>query len=280
MPTKVVVCDTPDGLAQLQYVLIKSGAALEIETVTDGLRAVEVSARTRPELVVAGIEAESLSGAELVRRLLAVSPETKVICWADASPLVAAEMLQAGAAAYVSKDDGAEEVFRAMRAVHAGPVALSPDVAADIATRLLEESNRVETPFILRSKRFHGHRPRLLLNSRNVCRLLEIGTRTATRLPATISAKSYGAGCKRRRSPTRVASAARPNAQGFPLWLKTATLRRRPSSTARHHGPDPYHLRRPWPEPTGAAPPNSCAISKRPIWPTSSNSSSRKSASS
>ena len=145
MPTRVVVCDTPDGLAQLQYVLIKSGAALEIEAVTDGLRAVEVSARTRPELVVAGIEAESLSGAELVRRLLAVSPETKVICWADASPLVAAEMLQAGAAAYVSKQDGAEEVFRAMRAVHAGPVALSPDVAADIATRLLDESNRVET---------------------------------------------------------------------------------------------------------------------------------------
>jgi signal transduction histidine kinase len=145
MPTKVVVCDTPDGLAQLQYVLIKSGAALEIETVTDGLRAVEVSARTRPDLVVAGIEAESLSGAELVRRLLAVSPQTKVICWAEASPLVAAEMLRAGAAAYVSKDDGPEEVFRAMRAVHAGPVALSPDVAADIATRLLEESNRVET---------------------------------------------------------------------------------------------------------------------------------------
>ena len=54
-------------------------------------------------------------------------------------------MLQAGAAAYVSKEDGPEEVFRAMRAVHAGPVALSPGVAADIATRLLDESNRVET---------------------------------------------------------------------------------------------------------------------------------------
>ena len=90
MPTKVVVYDTPDGLAQLQYVLIKSGAALEIETVTDGLRAVEVSARIRPEFVVAGNEAEGLSGAELIRRLKAVSPETKMICWADASPLVAA----------------------------------------------------------------------------------------------------------------------------------------------------------------------------------------------
>jgi len=144
MPTKVVVCDTPDGLAQLQYVLIMSGAAMEIETVTDGLRAVEVSARIHPEFVVAGVGADSLSGAELVRRLRAVSPETKVICLADASPLVAAEMLQAGAAAFVSRDDGAEGVFRAMRAVHAGPVALSPDVAGDVATRLLDQAGRVE----------------------------------------------------------------------------------------------------------------------------------------
>jgi signal transduction histidine kinase len=144
MPTKVVVCDTSDGLARLHYVLIKSRAALEIEPVTDGLLAVEVSARIRPEFVIAGIEADGLSAAEFIRRLQAVSPETRVICWADASPLVAAEMLQAGVAAFVSKQDGAEGVFRAMRAVHAGPVALSPDVAGDLATRLLDDASRVE----------------------------------------------------------------------------------------------------------------------------------------
>ena len=147
MPTKVVLCDTPDGLAQLQYVLIKSGAALEVETVTDGLRAVDVAARTRPELVVAGggQDEEDISGAELVRRLLAVAPGTKVICWADPTPLAAAEMLQAGAAAFVSRDEGPDGVFRAMRAVHAGPVALSGDVAEALAAHLLEESGRVET---------------------------------------------------------------------------------------------------------------------------------------
>jgi signal transduction histidine kinase len=145
MPTKVVLCDTPDGLAQLQYVLIKSGAALEVETVTDGLRAVEVSARTRPELVVVGVGTDSLSGAELVKRLLAIAPAAKVICWADPSPAVAAQMLQAGAAAYVARGEGADGVFRAMRAVHAGPVVLGAGVASDIATRLLEEASRVET---------------------------------------------------------------------------------------------------------------------------------------
>lgn len=149
MPTKVVLCDTPDGLAQLQYVLIKSGAALEVETVTDGLRAVEIAARTRPELVVTGAGAaedqDDLGGAELVRRLLAVAPGTKVICWADPTPLGAAEMLQAGAAAFVSREEGPDGVFRAMRAVHAGPVAISSDVAAGLAGHLLEESGRVET---------------------------------------------------------------------------------------------------------------------------------------
>jgi signal transduction histidine kinase len=145
MPTKVVLCDSPDGLAQLQYVVIKSGAALEVETVTDGLRAVEIAARIRPELVVAGGQAESLSGDELVRRLLAVAPGTKVICWAEPTPRAAAEMLQAGASAYVSRNEGPEGVFAAMRAVHAGPIALSAGLAGQLAGHLLKEAAHVET---------------------------------------------------------------------------------------------------------------------------------------
>src|SRR3990172_2022996 len=66
MPTKVLLCDTPDGLAQLQYALMKSGAALELEVVTDGFRAVEVAARTQPEIVVTEIGFGGVAGAGLV----------------------------------------------------------------------------------------------------------------------------------------------------------------------------------------------------------------------
>jgi signal transduction histidine kinase len=143
MPTKVLLCDTPDGLAQLQYALMKSGAALELEVVTDGFRAVEVAARTQPEIVVTEIGLEGLAGSELIRRLVATVPETSVICWTNApSPLLAAEMLQAGASAYVLKSDGSDGVFRAMRAVHAGNVALSPRVASQVAERLTAESQQ------------------------------------------------------------------------------------------------------------------------------------------
>jgi len=143
MPTKVLLCDTPDGLAQLQYALMKSGAALELEVVTDGFRAVEVAARTQPEIVVTEIGLEGLTGAELIRRLVATVPETSVICWTNApSPLLAAEMLAAGASAYVLKNDGPDGVFRAMRAVHAGNIALSPTVASQVAARLTLEATQ------------------------------------------------------------------------------------------------------------------------------------------
>lgn len=142
MATRVVLCDTADGLAKLQYTLLKSSADLEMEVVTDGFRAVEVAARTQPAVVVAEIGLEGLSGSDLVRRLLAIVPETAVICWTNvASPITAAEMLHAGASAYLLKEDGADTVLRAIRSVLDGNVALSPRVGLQVADRLVNESN-------------------------------------------------------------------------------------------------------------------------------------------
>lgn len=144
MPTRVVLCDSPDGLAQLQYALITSGAALEIEVATDSMRAVEACARTRPDIVVTELALEGLSGAELIRRFLATTPQAKVICWAsEISASLVAEMLEAGASAFVGKSEGPEAVFRAMRTVNAGSVALGPAVAGAVAGGLRREAGRV-----------------------------------------------------------------------------------------------------------------------------------------
>jgi signal transduction histidine kinase len=143
MPTRVLLCDTPDGLAQLQYTLLKSGAGLEMEVVTDGFRAVEVAARTQPTVVVAEIGLEGLAGTDLVRRLIAIVPETKVVCWTNvSSPVLAAQMLHAGASAYLLKEDGPEAVLRAIRAVAEGNVALSHRVALQLGDRLVLESTQ------------------------------------------------------------------------------------------------------------------------------------------
>lgn len=157
MSTRVLLCDTADGLAQLQYALLRSGADLEIEAVTDGFRAVEVAARTQPAVVVTEIGLEGLAGAELVRRLFAVVPETRVLCWtAVASPVTAAEVLGAGASGYLLKEDGSDAVLRAIQAVLLGNVALSHRVALQVAERFTSETTQrreLETALVETSER-------------------------------------------------------------------------------------------------------------------------------
>jgi signal transduction histidine kinase len=136
MTTSVLLCDTAEGLAQLQYALLKSGEDVETDVVTDGVRAVESAARTRPEVIVAEIGLDGLAGAELVRRLTATVPEARVICWTTLpSPFTAAEMLGAGASGYLLKDDGPEAVARAVMPVLGGNVVISPRIAEQIGAR-------------------------------------------------------------------------------------------------------------------------------------------------
>lgn len=144
MATKVLLCDAPDGLALLQYALLRSGADLEVEGAPDGFRAVELAGRLQPEVAVCEIDLEGLSGTELVRRILATSPGTKLLCWtAVASAGSAAQMLGAGATGYLLKEDGPDDVVRAVAATAAGVgVVLSPKVARLLAERFAESLRR------------------------------------------------------------------------------------------------------------------------------------------
>jgi signal transduction histidine kinase len=143
MAIKVLICDSADWLAQLQYALMRSGADLQIEAVTDSFRAVEAAARAQPDIVVTEITLDGLGGTDLVRRLLVTVPETHVVCWTVLpSPVTAGEMLGAGASGYVLKEDGPEGVLRAIRSVLDGNVTLSHRVALQLAERFVSEAGQ------------------------------------------------------------------------------------------------------------------------------------------
>jgi signal transduction histidine kinase len=137
MTTSVLLCDSSEGLALLQYALIRSGADLEIEVVLDGYHAVEVASRIKPDLVVTEVDVEGLSGPELVRRLVAAAPETRVLCWTAAtSPDLVAAVFAAGAIGFLLKETGPEEVASALDPILKNQVVLSPSVAAALGERL------------------------------------------------------------------------------------------------------------------------------------------------
>jgi signal transduction histidine kinase len=141
MTVTVLLCDTADGLAQLQYALMRSGADLQLEVTTDALRAVELAARTKPEVVVTELTLEGLGGAEMIKRLRASSPGSRTICFSDvADPRLVAEVLAAGAAGYVLRGEGPEEVLRAIEAAAGGAGATLSAGAADLVANTMGEA--------------------------------------------------------------------------------------------------------------------------------------------
>jgi signal transduction histidine kinase len=130
MVSNVLLCDTTDEVASLQYHLLREAPDLLVEVTTDAFRAVESAARVRPDVVVCDLELEGLGGPELVRRLVTSSPGSRVIARSGSpDPGRIAETLAAGASGYLLKDEGAEPVIAAVRAALGGSVALSPAAA-------------------------------------------------------------------------------------------------------------------------------------------------------
>jgi len=137
MPTTVLLCDTPDGVAQLQYQLLRHAPDLAVEVTTDPFRAVELAARTHPEVIVTEFTLEGLGGAELVKRFRASSPGSRVVGWTGLADLSAiAEILATGIAGFVAKADGEDEVLRAIRTAVTGGNALSSSVATTVGAEL------------------------------------------------------------------------------------------------------------------------------------------------
>ena len=126
----VLLFDSADEVARLQYHMIHAAPDLEIEVTSDAFRAVESTARTRPDVVVVDLGLEGPTGPELVRRLRASSPTTSVVARSTGrDPQRIAETLAAGAAGYVLRDEGPEVVLGAVRAALDGSVVLSSMVA-------------------------------------------------------------------------------------------------------------------------------------------------------
>jgi two-component system, NarL family, response regulator DesR len=101
----------------------------------DGREALELAHRLAPDVVVTDIEMPRLSGLELAAELRAAGLRARVVIvttFARAGYLRRA--LEAGASGYLLKDGPAAELAAAVRRVHAGGRAISPELAAEAWT--------------------------------------------------------------------------------------------------------------------------------------------------
>jgi len=92
-----------------------------VDEAGDGLEAVQLVERLRPDVLVLDLMMPGLSGMEVTREVSKRSPETRVIILSmHANEAYVLEALRNGAVGYVLKDSSADELVQAVREVVAG----------------------------------------------------------------------------------------------------------------------------------------------------------------
>lgn len=105
----------------------------------DGLAAVEVIERDRPDLALVDVRMPHLDGIEATRRLVAGGSPTRIVILTtfDLDEYVFAA-LRAGASGFLLKDTPADRLIDAVRTVAAGDALLSPAVTRRVVTAFVE----------------------------------------------------------------------------------------------------------------------------------------------
>jgi two-component system, NarL family, response regulator LiaR len=137
MAIRVVVADDHAVVRQgLRTFLDLQDAVEVVADAADGAAAVAAVSEHRPDVVLMDLVMPGMDGVEATRRIAREHPATRVIAltsFLDDDKVLPA--VRAGAAGYLLKDVGPEDLVRAIRTVHAGEALLHPAVAA----RIMEE---------------------------------------------------------------------------------------------------------------------------------------------
>lgn len=101
-----------------------------------GAEAYREFCRLTPDIVVMDVSLPDVSGIETMRRMLAREREARVLMFSmHEEAIFAARALEAGARGYVTKASAPDVLIDAVRAVAAGTIYLSHDVAQALALR-------------------------------------------------------------------------------------------------------------------------------------------------
>jgi len=103
----------------------------------DGLAAIELVARCRPDVVVMDVRMPVMDGIEATRRITAIEPAPKVVVLTTFDlDEHALQAIRAGASGFLLKDAPPEEMLQALRTVHAGDAVIAPSTTRRLLDHL------------------------------------------------------------------------------------------------------------------------------------------------
>jgi DNA-binding NarL/FixJ family response regulator len=130
MNIRVILADDHQIVREgLRSILEKELRIQVVAQADNGRTTVQLVRELRPEIVIMDISMPDLNGIQATLQILQEVPSTKIIALSmHSDKKYVSEMLRAGASAYLLKDCAVDELERAIQAVIAGKVYVSPDV--------------------------------------------------------------------------------------------------------------------------------------------------------
>jgi len=152
--TTVLVCDDHAVFREGVKQILSSQPDIDVVgEAGNGLEAVQLARRLRPEVVLMDIAMPLLRGFDATERIKRYCPETKVLIFSiyEDDDMVA-RCLAAGASGYVLKDTPPLQLIYAIQAVRKGEKYMSPKVLKSFVTQHVNRATAV-TPYDLLSDR-------------------------------------------------------------------------------------------------------------------------------
>lgn len=131
---KIIICDDQAVIRDGLEMLLNLEADIEVVgTAQDGTEVIELTAQKQPDLVLMDLKMPGMNGVEATRQMRAKFPQVRVLVLTtyDDDEWVF-DAIRAGAAGYLLKDAGREEIVKAIRGTLEGKAFVDPAVAGKL----------------------------------------------------------------------------------------------------------------------------------------------------
>jgi two-component system response regulator NreC len=169
-----------------------SGDCTVVAEAGDGVAAIEQALLTRPDVAIVDISMPRLNGIEVVRRLTAELPRTRVLVLTmHEEEEYVLHVVRAGAAGYLLKHAATTELLKAVRELAAGGVHFGPYAAKVLADQIQQPQRMPADPYGELSAREREvlHLMADGLTTKEISKKLEISVKTAENHRGRVLAK-------------------------------------------------------------------------------------------